>query len=84
MGSDGISRSLFLSWLGLGIGGSLFATLIYGFSNKYNYQVKRIALKYDNLPASFRGMRIVHISDIHSGSFTNKQAVAKGVDRIFS
>jgi predicted MPP superfamily phosphohydrolase len=79
---EGIKRSVFLSWLGLGIGGGLFTTLIYGFSNKYNYQVRRIRLSFDNLPASFRGMKIVQISDIHSGSFTNKEAVEKGVAKV--
>ncbi|HEY5406239.1 MAG TPA: metallophosphoesterase [Ginsengibacter sp.] len=81
---DHISRSLFLSWLGLAAGGTLFGTLVYGFSNKYNYQVKRISLKFDNLPASFRGFKIVHFSDVHSGSFTNKKAVIHGVDKIIA
>src|SRR5450432_1196334 len=80
--SEGISRSVFLSWLGIGIGGSLFSTLIYGFSNKYNYHIKNIPLSFKNLPAAFRGLRIVHISDIHSGSFGNKAAVEKGVQMI--
>ncbi|HTQ63755.1 MAG TPA: metallophosphoesterase [Puia sp.] len=79
LSGEGIKRSVFLSWLGLGIGGGLFTTLIYGFSNKYNYQVRRIRVAFDNLPASFRGLKIVQISDIHSGSFTNKEAVEKGV-----
>jgi predicted MPP superfamily phosphohydrolase len=79
---NAIPRSLFLSWLGLGIGGTLFGTLLYGFSNKYNYQVKRIKLAYQNLPAAFKGMKLVHISDIHSGSFQNKAAVKHGVDMI--
>jgi predicted MPP superfamily phosphohydrolase len=79
---DGISRSVFLSWLGLGVGGGLFSTLIYGFSNKYNYDIKRIQLSYPNLPASFKGLKIVQISDIHSGSFTDKRAVEKGVEKI--
>ena len=78
----GISRSTFLSWFGLGIGGGLFATLLYGFSNKYNYQIKRISLVFDNLPKAFKGLRIVHISDIHSGSFNDKAAVNHGVDMI--
>jgi len=82
MSGDGISRSTFLSWLGLAAGGTLFGSLMYGFSNKYNYHVKRIQLAYDNLPAAFKGMKIVHISDIHSGSFTNKAAVAHGVEKI--
>lgn len=76
----GISRSVFLSWAGIAAGTGLFATLIYGFSNKYNYQVKKIKLRFSNLPRAFQGLRILHISDIHSGSFTNKQAVQKGVD----
>ncbi|HZH96889.1 MAG TPA: metallophosphoesterase, partial [Flavisolibacter sp.] len=29
-------------------------------------------------------MRIVQISDIHSGSFTNKEGVRKGVDMIMA
>ncbi|OIR12843.1 putative metallophosphoesterase [mine drainage metagenome] len=78
----GISRSVFLSWMGLGIGGGLFSTLLYGFSNKYNYQIKRIKLTFNNLPNSFKGLKIIHISDIHSGSFQNKHAVQHGVDMI--
>jgi len=78
----GISRSAFLSWMGLGVGGSLFGTLLYGFSNKYNYQIKKVALSFPNLPAAFKGLKIVHISDIHSGSFNNKEAVQKGIDLI--
>jgi len=80
--TGGISRSVFLSWLGLGIGGGMFGTLLYGFSNKYNYQIKRIKLSFPNLPLAFRGMKIVQISDIHSGSFQNKPAVQHGVDMI--
>ena len=80
--SNGISRSVFLSWLGLGAGATIFGSLLYGFSNKYNYQVKKIQLAFDNIPTAFKGMKIIHISDIHSGSFQNKEAVNKGVDLI--
>lgn len=79
---NGIPRSAFLSWLGLGLGGGLFGTLLYGFSNKYKYQVKKLTLAFENLPKAFEGMKIVHISDIHSGSFQNKAAVNHGVDLI--
>lgn len=82
--SPRISRSLFLSWLGIAVGGSLFTTLIYGFTNKYNYKVKRIPLQFPNLPQAFKGMKIVQISDIHSGSFTNIDGVRKGVELIMS
>ncbi len=79
---QGISRSAFLSWLGLAAGSALFGTFMYGFTNKYNYSVKRHRLSYGNLPAAFKGLRILQISDIHSGSFTDPIAVQKGVDRI--
>ena len=72
-----ISRSAFLSWLGIGLGTTMFGTLLYGFSNKYRYHVNNIDLNFDTLPEPFKGLRIVHISDIHSGSFTNKEAVRK-------
>ena len=84
LSDDGISRSVFLSWLGLAAGGSLFGSLIYGFSNKYNYQVTRFKLSFDNLPSSFKGLRIVHFSDVHSGSFTDKKAVIHGVEKILA
>ncbi len=82
--SEGITRSTFLSWFGLAAGGTLFGSLVYGFSNKYRYQVKRVQLAFSNLPAGFKGVKIVHISDIHSGSFTDKNAVMKGVEKILS
>ncbi|HCL84024.1 MAG TPA: metallophosphatase [Chitinophagaceae bacterium] len=79
---DGISRSVFLSWLGIGIGGTLITSLVHGFSNKYNYHIRRIPLTFPNLPQSFRGLKIVQVSDIHSGSFDNRKAVEKGVQMI--
>lgn len=78
----GISRSAFLSWLGLAAGGGLMTTLLYGFTNKYKYQLKRVPLQYPNLPEAFHGFKILQISDIHSGSFTDKAAVERGVKMI--
>ena len=78
----GISRSAFLSWAGLLIGGGLFTSLIYGFNNRYRYQVKKVSLKYPNLPNSFRGLKVVQISDIHAGSLSDKAAVMKGIEQI--
>jgi uncharacterized protein len=82
MNADGISRSGFLSWLGIFAGGSLFTGLVYGFGNKYKYDVKSLQLSFDQLPDAFKGLRIVHISDIHSGSFTDPGSVAKGIQKI--
>ncbi len=82
--SPQISRSLFLSWVGIAVGGGLFTTLLYGFSNKYNYKIKRVPLSFPNLPAAFKGLKIVQLSDIHSGSFTNTEAVRKGVEKVLA
>lgn len=76
---EGISRSAFLSWMGIAAGGTLFSSLLYGFSNKYDYRVRRVKLAFNNLPESFRGMKVLQLSDIHSGSFHNKAAVERGV-----
>lgn len=80
----GISRSTFLTWLGVAAGGGIFSTFVYGLTNKYNYQIKRLQLSFDNLPEAFKGFKLVQISDIHSGSFTNKDAVNHGIDKILA
>ena len=82
MSGDGITRSTFLSWVGIAVGTTLFGSLLYGFTNQYKYQIKRVKLAFDNLPASFKGLKIIHISDIHSGSFMDKNAVEHGVEMI--
>jgi predicted MPP superfamily phosphohydrolase len=76
-----ISRSAFLSWIGLGVGGGILGSLVYGFSNKYDYHIKKLSLQFNSLPNSFKNLRIVHLSDIHSGSFNNKEAVLRGVEK---
>ena len=77
-----INRSAILSWIGFGAGATLFGSLVYGFTNKYNYKVKPIRLVFDNLPSAFNGLKIVHFSDVHAGSFMNKKAVEHGVNKI--
>ena len=78
-GGSSISRSVFLSWLGIGVGSTLFGTLLYGFRNKYNYRVVAKELRFANLPKAFDGFKLVQISDIHSGSFTKKSSVENGI-----
>jgi len=82
--AETISRSNFLTWLGVAAGGTIFSSFIFGMTNKYNYKIKRIPLAYPNLPAGFKGFRMIQISDIHSGSFSNKAAVNRGIDMILN
>tara|TARA_R110001583_G_scaffold46977_1_gene147148 strand:+ start:1862 stop:3043 length:1182 start_codon:yes stop_codon:yes gene_type:complete len=47
-----------------------FFIIMYGiFNSKYKFEVRRIAIKFKNLPVSFNGLKIVQISDLHLGSF---------------
>jgi predicted MPP superfamily phosphohydrolase len=79
---QGIPRSAFLNWLGLGVSSTLFFSLLYGFGNKYKYQLVHKKVTIKNLPQALKGFKIVHISDIHSGSLKETAAVQKGIDLI--
>lgn len=82
-GEGGISRLKFLNYLGFGVGSAFMISAVYGIARgAHNYQVKRRNLRIKNLPEEFEGLRIVQISDIHSGSFWNRDAVARGIRMI--
>lgn len=76
------SRSVFLSWAGLLAGAGLFSALSYGINNRYRYQLRKLRLTFPTLPAAFDGLKIVQLSDIHAGSFTDPLAVEKGIQLI--
>jgi len=78
-----IPRSEFLMKAGLLAGSIPLAGLTYGtISGVYDYRVQYHKLYLPNLPKAFDGMRLGQISDIHSGSFYNKKAVAGGVEML--
>ena len=79
---QGMSRSEFLNNLALIFGGSVFAALIYGMTNRYNYNLKKVKLAFSSLPDAFHGYKVVQISDIHSGSLNNPEAILKGIQTI--
>ncbi len=81
--NGGISRSKFLNWLGLGIGLAFLGNAIWGVvKGAHNYIVRRRTLKIDGLPEEFDGFKIVQISDVHCGSFWDRDAVKRGVQLI--
>lgn len=74
------SRRTFLSQLALGVAAIPFASLLYGmYKGKYNYKVLSYTLYFEDLPDAFDGYRITQISDIHSGSFDNKEKIEYAV-----
>jgi predicted MPP superfamily phosphohydrolase len=47
-----------------------FFMILYAiFRSLYNFRLHQIKLEFDDLPGSFHGLRIIHISDTHLGSF---------------
>ncbi|MBC6988132.1 metallophosphoesterase [Hymenobacter sp. BT491] len=78
-----ISRSTFLSWFAVLLGGIPFVALLWGMvKGGTNYQVKRVKLRFSNLPAAFDGFRVLQISDLHTGSFQSKEPLQRAVDLI--
>lgn len=77
------SRRKFVSQIALGLAAIPFASLIYGiFEGKYNFKVLKQTLYFPDLPESFDGFKFTQISDIHSGSFDNKEKIEYAIDLI--
>ena len=57
-------------YIGILLGCFAFGTFVYGLtSGVSNIRVKHIDLYFKDLPKSFDGYRIVHVSDLHLGTF---------------
>jgi uncharacterized protein len=80
-----IPRSEFLAKTAVIAASIPFGTMAYGIiSGAHDYRVRRVTVKLPNLPKSFDGVKIGHVSDIHSGSFFNKTAVKGGVEMLMN
>lgn len=77
------SRRKFISQVAMGIAAIPFASLLYGmYKGKYNFRVLSYTLHFDDLPEAFDGYKITQISDIHSGSFDNKEKIEYAVNLV--
>jgi len=77
------SRRNFIVKSGLFLASLPFASMLYGITKgKYNFKINELVLKFKNLPESFDGLKIVQISDIHSGSFDDKEGIQRGIDSV--
>lgn len=76
-------RRKFISQAALAFAFIPFSGLIYGiFKGRYNYKVIKTPIYFDDLPDEFDGFKILQISDLHCGSFDNKDKIKYGVDLI--
>ncbi|SIT94529.1 hypothetical protein SAMN05444128_3623 [Pontibacter indicus] len=77
------SRSKFLSQMGLLVAAVPFSAFIYGMmKGAYEYRVKRVTLRFPNLPDAFDGFKMLQISDLHTGSFTSTEPLKEAVKLI--
>lgn len=76
-------RRKFVSQIALGLAAIPFSSLIYGMTKgKYNFKVVKKTLFFPDLPDSFNGTTITHISDIHSGSFDDAEKIEYAINLI--
>lgn len=77
------ARRKFLSITGLGLTGALMAFLTDGIiAGKYRFKVRKVKIKFPNLSQSFKGYKIIQISDVHSGSFLHPEKLQYAIDLI--
>jgi predicted MPP superfamily phosphohydrolase len=78
-----VSRLDFLVKTGFILGSIPFFSMFYGMVNgAYNFRVRNLAMKFPKLPDAFHGIKIVQISDLHTGSFMGTEQLSKAVDLI--
>jgi predicted MPP superfamily phosphohydrolase len=76
-------RRKFITNIGLMVSAIPFTGLLYGtLKGRYSYKVWEHKLTYSDLPKSFDGLRIAQLSDIHSGSLDNPEAVEEGLKEL--
>jgi predicted MPP superfamily phosphohydrolase len=76
-------RRKFVSQVALGIAAIPFLSLLYGMTKgKYNFKVIKQTVYFPDLPDNFDGMTITQISDVHSGSFDNHEAINHAIDMV--
>ncbi|MCG9912407.1 MAG: metallophosphoesterase [Flavobacteriales bacterium] len=52
------------------------------FRTAGNFKIHRVRLQLNKMPEAFKGLKIVQISDIHTGSFFSKARMQEAVDEI--
>jgi len=82
-GDHNIGRLKFISTISIALAAVPFLSLIWGMvKGAYDYKVIKTVLSIKNLPEEFEGFKIVQISDLHTGSFSETTHLNKAFDMI--
>jgi predicted MPP superfamily phosphohydrolase len=77
------TRSRYMSYGALIIGAIPVLSLTYGMvRNPYRYQLRKTKIPIRNLHADLQGLKIIQISDLHSGSFLMREPVERSIEII--
>lgn len=75
-----ITRTKFLSQIGIILATAPFVSLLFGMhKGRFNFFTRHQRINFPNLPSAFDGFKIVHISDIHLGSFASNYHKLEGI-----
>ena len=84
-GQAGISRLKFFSQLAVTFTVIPAVGLIYGIvRGAYKYRVHQVKVPSPKIPAVFDGFKIVQLSDIHTGSFSDTKALNRAFDLVMA
>ena len=84
-GQAGISRLKFFSQLAVTFTVIPAVGLIYGIvRGAYKYRVHQVKVPSPKIPAGFDGFKIVQLSDIHTGSFSDTKALNRAFDLVMA
>ncbi|MDR3273295.1 MAG: metallophosphoesterase [Flavobacteriaceae bacterium] len=81
------ARRKFISITALGLAAIPFLSVLNGIiRGKYDFTLRKVKLSFPDLPDEFDGYKIVQLSDIHLGSFNEKNSkkIAAGIDLVNS
>jgi predicted MPP superfamily phosphohydrolase len=80
---EGISRLKFLTYVSASFFATTFISFFYGLvKGSHDYRVHTTKLNFKNLPEAFSGLKIVQISDIHTGSYIDTDALSRAFDMV--
>ncbi|EHQ42233.1 metallophosphoesterase [Myroides odoratus] len=76
-------RRKFITQLAFGIAAIPFISVLHGITiGRYKFQVHKHILTFEDLPDAFDGFTITQLSDIHSGSFDNREKLEYAIDLV--
>ncbi len=71
-----------IPFVGLCVSIVVFGIILFGItSGRFRFKVSRISLAFKNLPDDFNGLKVIQISDLHSGSLSRN---IKRFDKVVS